>query len=122
MENAKQQAINFCSILPELFSADLDRKGMWDRIGNGLSGAVKKCGGDYEEFVNLVLEFIKANSAMVASNKRLEAWLLEMDIKTDDDKILFLRAFEKKHNVILVFARSLWNDVKSASNKLKEGE
>lgn len=122
VENVKQQAINFCSILPELFSADLDRKDMWNRIGNGLMSAVKKCGGDYEEFVNIVLEFIKANADLVASNKRLSAWLFGMDSKPETYKTMFLRVFEKKHNVILVFARALWNDIKESSKNLKEGE
>jgi len=121
-EEIKQEAISFVSILPELFSADLDRMSMWERIGNGLNAAVKKCGGDIEEFVNITLEFIKASSHAIASNKRLERWLMDIEQRTQDDKISLLRTVEKKCNVILVYARNEWNSVKDAKRTLKEGE
>ena len=121
-EEIKQEAISFCSILPELFSSDLDRMTMWERIGNGIIAACKKCGGDTEEFVHLVLEFIKANPAMLASNKRLERWLIDFSARDEEDKRMFLRTIEKKSNVILVYARNLWGEIKDAKRPLKEGE
>jgi hypothetical protein len=122
MDELKNEAIIFCSILPELFSSDLDRISMWERIGNGVSSAVKKCGGDIEQFVNIVLEFIKANSAMVASNDRLERFLLDMEQRSDDDKKSLLRIVDKKTNVILVYARNQWNALKDSKRQLKDGE
>lgn len=95
---------------------------MWERIGNGIVSSCKKCGGDFEEFVNLALDFIKANPAMVASNSRLEKWLISFEQKSDDDKMAFLRTIEKKSNVILVYARNLWGSIKDAKRDLKEGE
>lgn len=95
---------------------------MWERIGNGISSACKKCGGDYEEFVNLSLDFIKSNPAIVASNERLEEWLLSMEIKDDDFKKMFLRIIEKKVNVILVYSRNLWTSIKDAKRPLRDGE
>lgn len=111
-EEIKQQAINFCSVLPELFSGDFDRKSMWTRIGNGIVSACKKCGGDYEVFVNLALDFVKAEPGLMAANRRLEDWLLSMDVKDDETKKEFIRVIEKKSNVILVYARQLWNEIK----------
>lgn len=95
---------------------------MWERIGNGITGACKKCGGDYEEFVNMTLEFIKSNPAVVASNTRLEEWLMSMDIQTDEFKKMFLRVIEKKSNVVLVYARNIWGQIKDSKRTLKDGE
>lgn len=114
-EEIKQLAINFCSILPELFSSDFDRKSMWTRIGNGITSACKKCGGDYEVFVSLSLDFIKAEPGLMAANARLEEWLLSMDAKDDESKKEFLRTIENKSNVVLVYARQLWNEIKGVA-------
>lgn len=85
---------------------------MWDRIGNGLIVGVKKAGGDTEIFVNAVLEFIKANSAIVAACEPLSNFLCDMDQTDENDKREFLRVIEQKRNVIIVHARNQWNDAK----------
>lgn len=108
----KEEAIKFCSTLPKLFSDDLDRKTLWERIGNGIVSAVKKCGGDYEEFVNLTLEYIKAEPGKVAACEELEHFLYSMETKPKEWRKEFLRVMEKKFNVILVYARQRWNDQK----------
>lgn len=112
---AKQLAINFCSILPELFSEDFDRKSMWTRIGNGIVSACKKCGGDYEVFVNLALDFVKAEPGRMASNTRLEEWLLIMEGKEAEEQKIFLHTLEHKSSIILVYSRQLWNSLKGAA-------
>lgn len=108
----KDEAIKFCSILPELFSDDFDRKTLWDRIGNGIKSASKKCGGDYEEFVNLVLEFIKSDPGKTAACERLSFFLSGMESKGKIWEKEFLRIMDKKHNIVLVYARNLWNSKK----------
>lgn len=105
----KDEAIRLCSILPKLFSDDFDRKTLWERIGNGIISSVKKCGGDYEEFVNLVLEFIKAEPGQVAACEELENFLTAMETKPKEWKEQYLRLMERKHNIILVYARQRWN-------------
>lgn len=81
---------------------------MWERIGNGLSVGAKKSGGDVDIFVNHVLEYIKANSAMVASCEPLHFFLSEIEIEDEEFKRDFLRIIEQKKNVILVHARNQW--------------
>jgi hypothetical protein len=108
----KDEAIKFCSILPELFSDDFDRKTLWERIGNGITASVKKCGGDYEEFVNLVLEYIKADHGKLASNDGLSYFLKSMETKNKDWHDAFIRIMSKKSKVVLVYARNLWNSKK----------
>jgi len=105
----KDETIKFCSILPELFSDDFDRKTLWERIGNGIKSASKKCGGDYEEFVNLVLEFIKADPGKVASCHGLSVFLEGMEMKSKEWKDMFLYILDKKYNIILVYSRNRWN-------------
>ena len=107
-KDIKEAAINFCRLLPELFSDDFDRKTLWTRIGNGIISSIKKCGGDYEEFINLTLEFIKADPGKTAENNKLELLLGFILDKPDEWKNEFLRIIEKKHNVILVYARQAW--------------
>lgn len=105
----RDEAIKFCSILPELFSDDFDRKTLWERIGNGIVSASKKCGGDYEEFVNLILEFIKADPGKVASSDGLNMFLIGIDSRPSEWKNHFLYLMSKKYNIILVYSRTRWN-------------
>lgn len=95
---------------------------MWNRISNGIVSAQKKCAGDHEMFVNYVLEFIKAYPVLVAANKRLERWLMDFEQLDENAKIMMLKILEKKHNVILVYSRNLWNDIKNSNKQLKDGE
>lgn len=104
----KDDAIKFCSILPELFSDDFDRKTLWERIGNGIYSSVRKCGGDYESFINYVLEYIKADPGKVASCKRLNSFLSGISVKPKEWKDEFLNVFSKKHHIVLVYARDVW--------------
>jgi hypothetical protein len=108
----REEAIRFCSILPKVFSDDFDRKTLWDRIGNGISAAIKKCGNDYEEFVNLMLEFIKADPGKVASTEELLFFLDSMRLKPKEWHSKFLYIMERKNHIVLVYARNLWNSNK----------
>jgi hypothetical protein len=111
-EDAKDLAARLVSILPEVYSADLDRLKMWDRIGNGLASSAKKCGGDVEVFASLTLDFIKASHGAVASNENLSEWLDDVLSRTHDFKAALLSSFETRLNVILVFGRKEWNERK----------
>lgn len=108
----KQLAINFCSILPRLFSDELDRMSMWDRIANGITVGVKRSGGDVEIFANTVLEYIKANAAMMAACDPLAGLLCELEQLDEAERRDFLRIIDQKKNVIIVHARNQWKDQK----------
>lgn len=105
----KDEAVKFCSILAEVFGDDLDRKTLWERIGNGLVIASAKCGGDWELFVNEMLKYIKADPGKVASNKSMSLWIEFMITRPKEWKEQFLRICESKHMFICVKARTLWN-------------
>ena len=111
-EEVKQTAIRFTSILASLFGEDLDRKTLWERIGNGIVVCCAKCGGDWEAFVNEILQYIKADGGRVAASRPLEAMLSEIEGKPRAWKESFLRVLETKHFIIVVKARALWNSAK----------
>ena len=105
----KDEAVRLCLILAELFSEDLDRKTLWERIGNGLAACAAKCGGDWELLVEGLLEFIKADPGRVAAHPRIENWIDSMGLKPKEWKDQFIRVCEAKRMFIVVKARQQWN-------------
>lgn len=105
----KDEIINFISILPELFSDDLDRKTLWERIGNGLMVSIAKCGGDFETFINNCLDYIKAEPGKVAANDNLASWLDVALLRPQEWKIQFMRFIERKNFLVVLKARAQWN-------------
>jgi len=101
--------------LAEVFGEDLDRKTLWERIGNGLVVASAKCGGDWELFVNEILKYIKAEPGKVAANKRLSSFIDTMIVRPKVWHEQFVRECSTKHMFICVKARVLWNGRKNPS-------
>jgi hypothetical protein len=108
------ETVNFVSILPEVFSDDLDRKTLWERIGNSLLVSLAKAGGDIELFINFCLEFIKAESGKVAANENLSSFINIAMSRPTEWKNQFLSTIEKKHYLIVVKARARWNENRGA--------
>lgn len=106
------ETVNYVSILPEVFSDDLDRKTLWERIGNGILVSLAKAGGDFELFINFCLEFIKAESGKVAANENLSMFINVAMSRPVEWKNQFLSTIEKKHYLIIVKARARWNENK----------
>jgi hypothetical protein len=108
----KDEAIRFISILPEIFSDDLDRKTLWERIGNGLKNSISKSNGDFETFINNSIEFIKADPGKVAANENLEMFLSASLTRPKEWRQQFLRIIETKYFLLIVKARARWNQNK----------
>jgi hypothetical protein len=119
-EEVKTMAVNFTSVLASLFSDDLDRKTLWERIGNGIVVCSAKCGGDWETFINQILEYIKADGAKVASSKDFNIIFEDLTNRTQSWREAWLRVMEKKHYLIIVKARALWNSLKAEKAKASE--
>jgi hypothetical protein len=111
----KDEAIKLCCILAEVFSDDLDRKTLWERIGNGLAVCSVKCGGDWELLLEDLLEYIKADPGKVAANKKIDFWIETMTLRPREWKDQFIRVCETKRMFLVVKAREIWN-----LNKAKE--
>lgn len=112
----RDEAINFCSTLAGLFGDDLDRKTLWERIGNGIVASVAKCGGEIEVFMNEMLDYIKADPGKVAASKNMEMHIQMFATRPKEWKDAFLKIMETRHFIIVVKARTLWN-----MNKKSEG-
>lgn len=108
-EAVKDEAVKLVSILPILFSDDFDRKTLWERIGNGLVVSVKKCGNQWDLFVNLILEYIKADPGKVAASKELTAFIETMAARPKEWREQFLRYIESRHFLVVAKARMVWN-------------
>lgn len=108
----EEETIRFISILPELFSEDLDRKTLWERIGNGVLSSLAKSGNDIDQFINNNLEFIKADPGRVAANNNIGMFIAMVGTRPEEWRIQFLRTIEKKHFLIIVKARQRWNENK----------
>ena len=117
----KDEAVKLCLILAELFSDDLDRKTLWERIGNGLAVCAAKCGGDWELLLEGLLEFVKADPGRVASNKKIGMWIDLMALKPQEWKDQFIRVCEAKRMLLVVKARQLWNSQKAKGDEQQEG-
>lgn len=113
----EDEVIKFVSILPEVFSDDLDRKTLWERIGNGLVSSLAKSNSDIELFINNCLEYVKADSGKAAANENLHYFLSTITTRDLDWKQQFLRTIEKKHYLIVVKARDRWNKSKNGGAK-----
>lgn len=111
-ENLINEAVDFVSELPVFYSDDLDRKSLWERIGNGLLAAVQKCNGDVELFVNQVLVYIKADAAKVAASDRLANLIFTFSSRDKGWREGFLRQFQEYHYLIIVKSRMTWNSRK----------
>jgi len=107
-----EEAVNWGWILASLFGEDLDRKTLWERIGNGFVVAVAKCAGDFEQFVEECLTYVKASPGRVAASSELDDWLQRVTEKPIEWRQQFLRVMEKRHYIVIVKARSVWQVMK----------
>jgi hypothetical protein len=109
MEAIREETTKFTLNLANLFSDDFDRKTLWERIGNGLINCVKKSNYNLELFVNLILEYIKAEPGKVAANEYLESFLFTMKTRPVENVERFLKYIEQKHFLVIIKARHHYN-------------
>lgn len=109
--------MKLCSTFATLYSDDLDRKALWERIGNGLVVCSAKSGGSVEKFVDTMLDYVKASPGKVASSKALENFVDMMAVRPKEWHEVFLRYCEEKHFILIVKARALWNSQKKVRVK-----
>ena len=108
LEIIKDEAIKLCLISAELFSDDLDRLTLWDRIGHGLATSAAKCGGDWELLFENLIEYIKAEPGRVAANSKVEAWLATMATRPQEWKDQFIQICATRRMILIVKAREIW--------------
>jgi len=114
----KDMAVRFTSILASLFSDDLDRKTLWERIGNGMVTAIAKANGDYEKFVSYCLDYIKAEPGKVAASAPLMQIMETMAVRPAEWKAAFLNYIETRRFLVLIKARAHWQEAKDGRVEL----
>ena len=114
----KETAIRFTSILASLFSDDLDRKTLWERIGNGFVTAVTKANGDTEKFISYCLDYIKAEPGSVAASEPLMQVIESISETPQEWRSTFLNYISTKRFLILIKARARWQAAKAGEIKL----
>jgi len=117
-ESIKTEAIRLCSILASLFSDDLDRKTLWERIGTGLVAAIAKANHDLDRFVNFALDYIQADPGRVAASEPLTGWLETNFNRPIEWQQGLLRYIDSRRYIVLVKARAHWMAVKEKREEL----
>ena len=112
IDSVKMEAVNFCSILPELFGSDLDRLTLWNRIGSAIETSIIKANYDIEFFVNLCLEHIKAEHSRVAAHEGIKYFVESNIEKSDEWKKLFFNYLSTRYFLIIAKARTVWEEKK----------
>lgn len=106
----KDTAIRMCVALAAVFSDDLDRLTLWNRIGSALNTALAKSEpNDCYQFFNHCLDHVKADHNATATHvlcKRVIA-LLETIVKMKVEQQL-LEYIRKYHFLIVAMAREEW--------------
>lgn len=70
-DDVNMKIIKLVSLLPMVYSENLERMKMWPRIANGLEASIAKSDGTVVRFYNEVLRFIKAEPGKVAANEEI---------------------------------------------------
>lgn len=113
-ESIKQEAIAFCLVLCDLFGEALSRMTLWDRIGTALTTASAKCDdGDTDRFASLCIEHVKADNAAAARHEQFGGWVMTMAVRDDAYRQAFVRYCASKSPIVLVHARSAWEQKKA---------
>lgn len=115
----KDLAARFCSILAHLFSNQLDRLTLWDKIGATLESACSKVADDdTDRFVTLCLEGVLADSGRAAACDALAALIGTLNAAKPDDRFAFIRHFQTHRYSVLVHGRARWDSVKAKEAEL----
>lgn len=109
----KEESVQLCLTLCELFGESLDRKTLWDRIGSALSTAACKCDdGDSDRFASLCLDHVKADNAEAARHEQFGAWVVTMAARDEAYRQALVRYCGTKTAIVLVHARAAWEQRK----------
>jgi hypothetical protein len=122
METAviRDEAVKLCMAMAEIYSPDLDRKALWERIGNGLQIASAKCGSDWELLLEAMIDYVKGDPGAVASNPHIKQLMQDFEGKPQEWKDEFIRICSKKRMFIIVKAREQWEERKKINAAAKQ--
>jgi hypothetical protein len=113
------EACRFISELPLIFSDQLDRMTMWDRIGNGIETSISKSGGNFRLFVNYIIDYIKADYSKFAAHSTLNNIINAYELREKEWQRMFIDNMKKFSFLIIAKSRQMWNN-KKLKTKVEE--
>lgn len=114
--SVRLSAIDFVIVLCEVFSSDLDRKTLWNRIGTALETGIAKCGGSVMSFVHYALEHVKADKTLVAVHPKLSQMVQTWEHQPPEWSKNFLAYIRHNIYTLLIHSRSEWQAKKEAKH------
>lgn len=118
-EEVKILAVRFVNILANLFGDSLDRATLWDRIDSAIATSVQKSApGDFEHFTSLCLAHIDASPSRVAACIPLLQVIEQVAVRPQDWRANLLAHMNTRRFVVIAFARSRWQLIKSGEAEL----
>ncbi|MDR1398628.1 MAG: hypothetical protein LBJ41_01720 [Treponema sp.] len=112
LEEAKEQSISLCCILAKVFGNDLDRKTLWERIGNGLEVCAIKSRNDIERFLNELFDYVRGSPGDVAANDDARNWIDYTGHLDPEIQRLIIRVCTERRFIIVLKARNRWKEFK----------
>ena len=115
----RETANRFCSILAHLFSDQLDRLTLWDKIGAALESACSKVSDDdTDRFITLCLEGVLADPGRAAACDALGAIIGTLNVAKPEDRFAFIHHIQTHRYSVLVHGRQRWERVKAKEIEL----
>ncbi len=111
----RQCAVDLGVILCRVYSEQLDRTALWDRIATAFATACSKVpNGEPEQFLSAVLEHVKADPAAAAREESVSLWLAAAIEHSDEWRRSFVRYLVTRSYAVIVHARNAWEVQKEA--------
>jgi len=114
VEEFRSEAITLAIAMASLFSQELDRVTLWDRIASGLDQAARENANDGEAIVNSALRHVLASPAAAARHEPL-SWMMDRVVTRDAMwSRLWARWIVSHMHSVIVHARTIWNENKES--------
>ena len=112
----KQQAISLATVMARVFSDELDRKTLWNKIGAGLKSASQKRPEGGDSLIAAALESVLAEPGRAAMLPELEELILGVAEQEEEWNRGWAAYITRSSVIIVVHARALWNREKENKN------
>jgi len=117
VEKMKILGVELVKALRNVFGSSLDRMSLWNRISNGLSIAAAKSQGKVDKFFVGLLDYVRAEAHIVASNESLITISDKLLGMSPEQQRMFIRICAEYRMLLCLQARE---DVEEYKNLLKQ--
>lgn len=117
-EEVKILAVRFVNILANLFGDSLDRATLWDRIDSAIATSVQKSAPETSSTSPRSASHIDASPSRVAACIPLLQVIEQVAVRPQDWRANLLAHMNTRRFVVIAFARSRWQLIKSGEAEL----